>query len=74
LVLRGANMTHRRNHGVLIVAAERCAVALQDRKLFHDTLMEIIEAGDVPEFRVSNKLARHQAERLLKQMDDLFYD
>ncbi len=74
LMNRAAALTKRRNHGVLVMAAERCAVALQDRKLFHDVLMEVIEAGDVPEYRVSNKLARHQAERLLKQMDDLFYD
>jgi hypothetical protein len=74
LMNRAAAMTHRRNHGVLVQVADRCAVALQDRKLFHDVLMEIIEAPDVPEYRVSNKIARHQAERLLKQMDDLFYD
>ena len=51
-----------------------CATALQDRKLFHDLLTEVIEAGDVPKYRLPNKLARHDAERLIKQMNDLFYD
>jgi hypothetical protein len=36
--------------------------------------MEVIEAGDVEEYRLPNKLARHQAERLLKQIDEFFYD
>jgi hypothetical protein len=57
-----------------VSSAERCATALQDRKLFHDLLTEVIEAGDVPKYRLPNKLARHDAERLLKQIDDLFYD
>jgi hypothetical protein len=34
----------------------------------------VIEAGDVEKFRLPNKLARHNAERLLKQVDELFYD
>jgi hypothetical protein len=42
--------------------------------MFQDLLTEVIEAGDVPKYRLSNKLARHQAERLLKQINDLFYD
>jgi hypothetical protein len=73
MMMRAAGLTDRKSHGVLVQIAERCAVALQDRKLFYDTLMEIIESGDVPEYRLPNKLARHHAERLLKQQDELFY-
>jgi hypothetical protein len=49
-------------------------VALQDREMFVKLLMEVIESGDVEKFRLPNKLARHNAERLLKQVDELFYD
>ncbi|HKU41816.1 MAG TPA: TRAP transporter TatT component family protein, partial [Polyangiales bacterium] len=74
LMQRAMAITNRGSHGVLVSAAERCAVALQDRKMFHDLLMEVIEAGDVPKYRLANKLARRRAERLLKQIDELFYD
>lgn len=74
LMQRAMKLTHRGAHGIQVSAAERCAVALQDRKLYHDLLMEVIEAGDVPKYRLPNKLARHQAERLLKKIDDFFYD
>lgn len=74
LMAKAASITDRRNHGVLVTWAERCAVASQDRKLFTSLLMEVIEAKDVPEYRITNKMARHNAVRLLKQVDDLFYD
>jgi hypothetical protein len=74
LMEKAAAIDQRRNHGVLVNMAERCAVALQDRKMFQSLLMEVIEAGDVEEFRLPNKLARHTAERLLKQIDEFFYD
>jgi hypothetical protein len=74
LLKRAAALTNRTNHGVLVSMAERCAVALQDRKMFTSLLMEVIEAGDVEEYRLPNKLARHKAERLLQQIDELFYD
>jgi hypothetical protein len=74
LMKRSMALTNRGNHGVLVSTAERCAVALQDRKMYYDLLMEVIQAGDVPKYRLSNKLARHKAERLLKQIDELFYD
>jgi hypothetical protein len=74
LMQRAMRFTHREVHSIMVTAAERCATALQDRKLFHDLLMEVIEAGDVTKYRLPNKLARHDAERLLKQMGDLFYD
>ena len=74
LLQEAAAIKERHNHGLLVQMAERCAVALQDRKMFTDLLMEVIEAGDVEEYRLPNKLARHQAERLLKQIGELFYD
>lgn len=74
LMQQAAAIEDRTNHGILVSMAERCAVALQDRKMFHSLLMEVIEAGDVEEYRLPNKLARHQAERLLKQIDEFFYD
>lgn len=74
LLQRAAAVTKRGAHAVLVQTAERCAVALQDRKMFGALLMEVIEAGDVPKYRLPNKLARHQAERLLTQVDELFYE
>lgn len=71
---RAVDITERKSHSILVTMAERCAVAFQDRKLFHSLLMEVIEAGDVPEFRLPNKLARRNAELLLKQTDEFFYD
>lgn len=74
LLQDAAAIEKRQNHGLLVQMAERCAVALQDREMFKNLLMEVIEAGDVEEYRLPNKLARHQAERLLKQIDEFFYD
>ena len=74
LMEKAAKVDDRGNHGILIAMAERCAVALQDRALFTRLLMEVIEAGDVEKYRLPNKLARHEAERLLKQADEFFYD
>jgi hypothetical protein len=74
LMQRAAAMDDNTNHSILVSMAERCAVALQDHKLFQQLLMKVIEAGDVEEYRLSNKLARHQAERLLKQQGEFFYD
>jgi hypothetical protein len=74
LMERAAAMEHRTNHGILVAEAQRCAVALQDRAMFQRLLAEVIEGGDVEKYRLPNKLARHAAERLLKQTDELFYD
>jgi len=74
LMEKAAAIENRGSHGVLVAMAERCAVALQDRAMFTRLLMEVIEAGDVEKYRLPNKLARHEAERLLKQADELFYD
>lgn len=74
LMQKAAAMADRKKHSVLVSMAERCAVALQDRKMFKSLLMEVIESGDVEEYRLPNKLARHKAEQLLKQIDEFFYD
>jgi len=74
LMQRAAEMDNYTNHGILVSMADRCAVALQDRKMFQELLMKVIESGDIEEFRLTNKLARHQAERLLKQQGEFFYD
>ncbi|MCG8556404.1 MAG: TRAP transporter TatT component family protein [Proteobacteria bacterium] len=73
LMQRAARSSERNNHLILVSMAEDCAVALQDRKLFHKLLMEVIEAGDVSKYRLSNKIARRRAGRLLAQMDEYFY-
>lgn len=70
---RVAGLTNRQNHGVLVAQAELCATALQDRQKFHATLMEVIQAGDVEEYRIFNKIARARAGRLLSQINELFF-
>jgi len=70
---RVAEATNRENHGVLVAQAELCATALQDRAKFHATLMEVIQAGDVPDQRLYNKIARARAGRLLSQINELFF-
>jgi hypothetical protein len=74
LMERALALENRGNHSILISMAERCAVALQDREMYVRLLMEVIESGDVEEYRLPNKLARRNAERLLKQVDEFFYD
>jgi TRAP transporter T-component len=74
LMRRALAVTEGNAHGIYVQIADRCAVALQDKKLFHESLMKVIESPDVPKYRLPNKLARHQAERLLKQVDEFFYD
>ena len=72
-VQKAIDITNRQSHSHLVTMAERCAVAMQDRKLFHNLLMEVIEAPDVSKYRLPNKLARREAELLLQQMDEFFY-
>jgi hypothetical protein len=71
---QAVSITKRQSLGYLVIIAERCAVGLQDRKLFRSALNEVIEAGDHPKFRLWNKFARYKAERLLKQEDELFFE
>jgi hypothetical protein len=69
---RAAQITNRKNHGILVALAEICAVQLQDKTLFKTLLTEVIEAKDVEQYRLQNKFARRKAERLLDQIDELF--
>jgi hypothetical protein len=71
---RAVAITKRKSLGMLVTIADRCAVALQDRKMFRRTLTEVLEAGDYQEFRLWNKFARYKAERLLKQENELFFE
>ena len=52
LMERAAAMENRTNHGILVAEAQRCAVALQDRKMFQKLLAEVIEGGDVEKYRL----------------------
>lgn len=70
---RAIKLTERKAHSLLVSLAQRCAVALQDRKMYHSLLMEVIEAGDEPEYRLPNKLARREAELYLQQADEFFF-
>jgi hypothetical protein len=74
LMKKAAALEQRKNQGILVSMAERCAVALQDREMFTSLLNEVLESGDIPEYRLPNKLARAKANRLLKQIDEFFYD
>lgn len=65
-------ITKRESLEMLVFAAERCAVAFQDRKLFREYLKEVVNAPDHPKFRLWNIFARARAERLLAQESDLF--
>jgi hypothetical protein len=71
---RAAKLTDREVHGILVTMAELCAVAMQDRKLFHKLLMEVIESGDIEEYRMVNHFARRKAARLLGQVEDFFME
>ena len=71
---RSAKLSERQVHTTLVTMAELCAVAHQDRKLFRDLLMEVIESGDVEEYRMMNHFARRKAERLLGQADEFFME
>jgi len=71
---RAAKLTERKVHAVMVTMAELCAVAQQDRKMFRDLLMEVIESGDVEEHRMVNHFARRKAVRLIGQADEFFME
>ena len=72
---RALELTHRKNHIVLINYAMLYAVNAPDRALFVSLMREIIEAPDQgAPFRMSNKVARRRAARALARVDELFYD
>lgn len=67
-------ITKRQSLELLVLAAERCAVALQDRKLFRSLLTEVVNAPDHAKFRLWNTFSRNKAQRLLSQENDLFFE
>lgn len=70
---RALELTNRRNHLILLGYARNYAVNTRDRALFLELIHEILNAPDQgPELRLSNKVARHRAERYLKQIDAWF--
>jgi tetratricopeptide (TPR) repeat protein len=54
--------------------AQHYAVRIQDRDLFVKTLEEVIAAPDnlLPEENLANEIAKHQAKKLMEEVDDLF--
>jgi len=65
--------TERRNLMVQMSMARYYAVNIGDPKLFKDLLEEVIAAGDVlPEARLTNVLARRQAQRYLGRIGFYF--
>jgi hypothetical protein len=70
---KGLAATKRRNHMLLVNYARLYAVNTQNRQLYYDLLMEVINAGDLGnDVRLSNKIARVRAERYLSQIGELF--
>lgn len=70
---RAIALTQRRNHIMLLNYATLYAVHAQDRALFVSLLHEILEAGDQGNgHRLSNKVAKRRAKRLLARVDELF--
>lgn len=63
----------RRNHVQLVNFAGTYAVNAQNRELYVSLMREVIEAPDQgSEYRLSNKVARRRAQRLLQHVDELF--
>jgi len=70
---RAIEVTERRNLLTLCTMAKAYAVRRGDRELFVSLLREVLEAGDIfPEARLTNMIAKHRAERYLRQVDELF--
>ena len=70
---RALELSGRRNHIMLLNYATLYAVHAQDRALFVSLLQEILTAGDQGDgHRLSNKVAKRRAERLLRRTDELF--
>jgi hypothetical protein len=70
---KGLALTGRKNHMLQVSYARLYAVNTQNKQLYHDLLMEVINAGDLGNsVRLSNKIARVRAERYLSQMGELF--
>jgi tetratricopeptide (TPR) repeat protein len=70
---RALEVCKRKNHLILVGYAKNYAVNAQDRELFIKLLREVLDAPDQGvDVRLSNKVARHRAERYIKRVDDWF--
>ena len=70
---RAIAISKRRNHLILLGYAKNYAVNAQDRELFVQLVTEVLEAPDQgSDIRLSNKVARHRAERYIRHVDDWF--
>ena len=70
---RALKLTNRANHIILINYATMYAVNVMDEELYHKLLMEIITSPDRGnDTRLSNKVARRRAQRLLQMTDEYF--
>lgn len=70
---KGLARTGRKNHMMHVNYARIWAVNNQDRERFRSLLSEVLEAADLgPAVRLTNKVARVRAERLLALEDTLF--
>ncbi len=70
---RAITISKRRNHLILLGYAKNYAVNAQDRALFIQLVNEVLEAPDQgSDIRLSNKVARHRAERYIQHVDDWF--
>jgi tetratricopeptide (TPR) repeat protein len=70
---RALELAGRRDHIAFYNYARTCAVNLQDKALYLSLLREIIDAPDQGnDVRLSNKVARRRAERLLAHVDRFF--
>jgi hypothetical protein len=70
---QGLARTGRKNHMMHVNYARTWAVSNQDRDTFRRLLEEVLEPADLgPSVRLSNKVARVRAERLLDLEDTLF--
>jgi hypothetical protein len=57
-----------------VLMARYCAVATQDRQLFHQTLLEVLRTSPAvfPEQRLANEFAHYKARRYLRQENEFF--
>lgn len=71
---RALEITENKFLLVKVLLARRYAVALQDRELFHKTLIEVLQTDPAiwPEQRLANEIAHRRAKRYLKQEKDFF--
>jgi hypothetical protein len=70
---RALELSKRKNHLIQLGYARNYAVNAQNKQLFVDLLNEILNAGDQgTDLRLSNKVARHRAERYIQHVDEWF--